>query len=339
MKNNYVTYFDINYVARGLSLVQSLREVGDNNELVILALDGETKELILEIDLPNCTVISIETLVSMYPELAQVREERSAIEFTFTLTPLLIKWVMENHVLVDSDDHNTWVTYLDADTYFFGSPDVIMEEQGHYSVGIVEHRFPRDQLWRNKFGTYNVGWVSFRNDENGKSCLNWWARQCLNWCSDEIEGEKYADQGYLNWFPRDFAGVKVIKNPGVNLAPWNLKTHRITLDHQEKVLVDGSKLVLFHFHGFRQRWDRYLLKHYPYRVRTTEIIRSSIYKPYLRNLNKQTDGRSLKSQMKRKPARARAFSQGRTLLLDVVALLRGDTVKLEDSNSNHGSSK
>ncbi len=339
MKNTYVTYFDLNYSARGLALIQSLRNAGDHKNVVVLALDNETKKLMLELDLPNSLVIDTQSLIDAYPELAQVRKDRSPMEFTFTLTPWLSKWVMENSGLTQPDDDNLWVTYLDADTYFFDSPGLIMEEQKEHSVGIVEHRFSPDQAWRNKFGIYNVGWVSFRNDENGKACLNWWAEQCLDWCSDEIDGEKYADQGYLNWFPKQFDGVKIIANPGVNLAPWNLKTHELSLSSQNHVLVDGSPLVLFHFHGIRKRWDRFLLKHYPYRVKTTEIMRSNIYKPYFRVLSKQITRETEQPRLRRKITRAPTLSQGRTFILDALALLRGDTLKMKDSDSHHGGTK
>ena len=72
-----------------------------------------------------------------------------------------------------------------------------------------------------RFGIYNVGWVSVRRRDDGIAALRWWRERCIEWCYDRVEGDRFADQRYLDRLPELFAGVHVIEHLGANLAPWN----------------------------------------------------------------------------------------------------------------------
>ena len=89
----------------------------------------------------------------------------------------------------------------------------------------------------------------FKNDLYARKCLSWWRDRCNEWCYFRIEDGKYGDQKYLDDWPERFARVVVLRDVGTGLAPWNLRSHRITM-RGERVFVDGQPLIFYHFHMF-----------------------------------------------------------------------------------------
>ena len=155
------------------------------------------------------------------------------------------------------------------------------------SILTVEHRFPEDLRDLERHGRFNVGVLGWRRDSNGLGCLRWWRERCLEWCHDRLEDGKYADQGYLDAWPERFAGVVVAEHPGINLAPWNWRSHvvRVTGDSLE---VDGWPLVVYHFAALKAlgngRWNTWQLD---YGVMPLSMIHV-IYGPYLSALMAQS---------------------------------------------------
>jgi hypothetical protein len=319
----YCTYFDRRYLPRGRAMIRSLRDVGETAPIVVLALDPETAHGVSDLD--DVIVVTVSDLLTAFPVLSGVAATRSEMEFVFTLTPWLTLHAMS---LVPTA---SWATYLDADLYFFSAVAPLYDAMGSSSVGIIPHRFSRMQGWRRKYGTYNVGWVSFRRDDEGLSCLTWWADRCREWCYDSPSEGRFADQGYLDQFADVTSALAVIDNPGADLAPWNLAGHTVTVSDDGSPVVDGSPLVFFHFHGLRIEGDRYYFKHAPYLASTSRVIREQIYRPYCRALRTEevrVDGSRTEEPLGRRPSVLPSISSSRAALLRLVAQGRGDYLDL-----------
>jgi hypothetical protein len=272
----YCTYFDKGYLSRGLALIQSLRENGDSSDLYVLALDQETQDFLDASGLSGVHTLSIADLEAAESELLPLREVRSRMEYYFTCTPLLIR-----HVMKELDTPDSVTIYLDGDLYFFDDPSLVVHALGTDSVGIIEHRYPPKVATKlEKYGRFNVGWVGFRDDAKGTVVLDWYCERTLEWCSDTPEDGKYADQGYLNWFP-DFSGVRVLESPGFDLAPWNTARHALRTDSSGALAVDGDPLVFFHFHGLRKVGRWFATSQLIYRSPLSDILRRRIYQPYV----------------------------------------------------------
>lgn len=317
----YCTYFDGRYLSRGLAMIESLRAVGDSSTVVVLALDQAAAAGVRERGGPHVQVIVLADIEAAFPQLLTVRDQRSTMEYLFTMTPWLTRYTMDR--VPDAE----WATYLDADLWFFSSVDPIYAELASGSVGIVPHRFTPEQAWREQYGHYNVGWVSFRSDLDGRACLDWWADSCLDWCYDRPEDGRFADQGYLNDFSQVVDSVVVIANPGVDTAPWNLAGHVISVDAGHAPLVDGQPLICYHFHGLSRHGDRFRFKHLTYHARTTPVIRDAIYRPYVTRLA-QLDGPGYATGSDRQHAGLNAFGRMRARVLTWLGDRRGDFVDL-----------
>jgi len=129
-----------------------------------------------------------------------------------------------------------------------------------------------------------VGLVAFRRDERGLACLEWWRERCIEWCHDRVEGDRYADQKYLDDWPTRFAGVCVLQHKGANLAVWNLANYELGWTDNQ-VTVDNQPMIFFHFHGLRWIWKSIIdLNSRRYRLRLSDIALARIFEPYLLRL-------------------------------------------------------
>jgi hypothetical protein len=208
--------------------------------MCVLALTEECAWFLRGLGLERMRVLSLNDLVSREPRLSAVRQDRDHASFIFTLTPQIVLAAM-NFASYDEQ-----VVYIDADMMFFGSPAKILEESKASDVALAPHHFSSHMEGQKRFGIYNVGWVGFKKSTGGVRCAHWWAESCIEWCHDRLENGKFADQKYLENFKSIADSVHVIKDIGLNAAPWNVSGRWFTKSGDE-VLVDGMPLVLYHF--------------------------------------------------------------------------------------------
>jgi hypothetical protein len=278
MTRYFCTYFDRNYLSRGLALYRSLQRYCPHFELWVLCMDRICFEALTTLALPGIHAIALHDFEKGDNDLLAAKQNRTLIEYYFTCSPSLPLFILNNNPQVDL------ITYLDADLFFFAEPKPIYDELADRSIGIIGHRFPRFLSDNEVYGIYNVGWVSFRRDAQGLACLSWWRERCLEWCYDRCEDGRFADQKYLDVWPIRFQKVAVLQHKGANLAPWNLANYTISTDG-DRVLVDEQSLIFFHFHGLKQiaRWA-YDPGLDAYQAKATTVIRRSVYMPYIRTL-------------------------------------------------------
>lgn len=240
----YCTYFDHNYLRKGLALYLSLRRQSrpERAVLAVLALSERCEQILTRLALPDLVILPVAQLEQQHPRLLQARANRSTVEYYFTLSPWLVRAALE------AVPEARRATYLDSDLVFLHSPAPLWQEIGDAPIVMVEHRFTPGYVDKVAYGRFNVGWNSFDRSPVAQQALHWWAESCLAWCYDRIEGEKFADQGYLTEMHRRFPGVHVLGYPGVNLAEYNLDRYRLSLD-ASGAHADGLPVVYWHMHG------------------------------------------------------------------------------------------
>ena len=275
----FCTYFDQNYLPQGLALYNSLSRHSGHFTLFILCFDDVTYKYFIEKNYTNIIPVSLAEFERDDEKLLSAKKNRSLIEYYFTCTPTLPLYILNKYSSIDL------ITYLDADLFFFADPTPIFEEIKDNPVAIVEHKHSENlKHFAKKSGIYNVGWLSFRRNNEGLSCLNWWRERCIEWCYDRVEGGKFADQKYLDDWPERFPGTAVVVHKGANLAPWNLRNYKISYK-QGKIWVDNYGLIFFHFHGFKQlEQSLYDTGISIYNIQLTRVVKKRIYVPYIEAL-------------------------------------------------------
>lgn len=242
MKYNFYTVFDKNFLAKGLVLYDSIKRHGPTEfRYFVLCLDAESYEIMHKLDLPSVVLFSLDDIED--DELREAKKTRTTSEYSWTLKPSIALFILKNY-----PDTET-LMYLDGDLYFYSSLDPLYQEFEGYSILLFPHRLPEGKKEKEKeVGTYNAGMIMFRNDENGRKCLEWWRKECNAWCYRKPEPGKLGDQKYLDYFEEQFNGVKASENKGADVAPWNMKNYRGNIEKKgDKVFVDGNELINFHF--------------------------------------------------------------------------------------------
>lgn len=242
---HFCTYFDSNYLLRGLTLYRSLAGTDCEFQLHVVALDDETTAILGGLGLPNLEVIPLAELEASAPALLTAKANRRVIEYYFTLTPQLPLFFFARHPEVDL------ITYVDADLYFYASPEPLFAEMGERSILITPHRYPPHLKGQEVYGLFNVQYQGFRRDAAGLACLERWRDQCLDWCYDRAEDGKYGDQAYLDEWPELYGDrLAILQHRGGGVAPWNWSGMPI-IRHGNSVLVGNDQLIFYHFHGVK----------------------------------------------------------------------------------------
>jgi hypothetical protein len=229
-------------------LYRSLQAQTETFCLHVLCLDDECYDILLRADLKQMKLIRLPDLEAYDVELASARGRRTLVEYYFTLTAALPLF------LFDSDPNIVLISYMDCDLFFFGNPEEVFNEMGAASVMIIGHRFPPAYKYREINGIYNVGFVTWKSDEEGRACLKWYRERTLEWCCDIVENNRFADQKYLDDWPARFRGVHVLQHKGCNVAPFNIENYRFSW-RSGRLFVDDVPLIFYHFHGLLNWYD------------------------------------------------------------------------------------
>lgn len=313
--SHFCTYFDHNYLPRGLVLYHSLKRHCPDAILHVLALSSQCAEQLGKLNLPDVNVTRLEHLEQSDPALLVAKANRSIVEYYFTLSPCWPLYLLEQVPEIDL------LTYMDSDMALFADPMPVLAEMEGRSIGVVGHRFPEKRRYLERFGRYNVGWLSYRNDAEAKACLHWWREKCLEWCCDYLDGDRYADQKYLDQWPQLFPNMLELQHKGVNVAPWNVDGVTLSLQ-EDRVMVDEQPLVCYHFQGVKPLWSKWWsLGLAPYRCRLTTVLAEAVYHPYLQALTEQAAEQSLRAGGIR-------HMGWKKMALAVKSLLMGDTVRI-----------
>lgn len=247
---HFCTSFNIAYLTRGLALYRSL-QMHEREPFVlwVLCFDDSSYDIISKLGQSNLRPIALTDFERGDDALLVAKKSRSMVEYFFTCSPSWPLYLLNHISGIDQ------VTYLDADLFFWADSQSVFDEMGAGSILIIPHRFPQHLRKLEIHGIYNVGLLSFRNDSNGRACLEWWRARCLEWCYDRVEDGKFADQKYLDDWPTRFEGVVVLNHKGANLAPWNWMNYQVR-EHDQQIVVDDQPLIFYHYQGLKvfNRW-------------------------------------------------------------------------------------
>lgn len=148
------------------------------------------------------------------------------------------------------------IIYLDPDIAVFHPLDNILSALDQASIVLTPHQtrpnrnfrvMQDNELASLQFGAYNLGSIAVRNDEIGLCFAEWWAAQLQRACYDDAALGLFTDQKYIDLVPGLFDGVIIMRDPGCNVASWNLSTRRVTIGFDGGIRVNDAPLRFMHF--------------------------------------------------------------------------------------------
>jgi hypothetical protein len=148
------------------------------------------------------------------------------------------------------------VIYLDPDTALLGPLDPLIDMLRTDDILLTPHLIdPNDDVQAIldndiatlRTGIYNLGFVAIRTTGEGARFAKWWNDRLLSYCYDDIPQGLFVDQRWCDHVPALFDKVKVVRDPGYNVASWNLSQRKVAVGKDGAITVNGHPLRFWHF--------------------------------------------------------------------------------------------
>jgi hypothetical protein len=262
---NFCTYFDKNYLSKFLVLKESVESLKSQNNFYILALDDFVKDFFKQAKMKNVQIICLKDLEQEYKNLIIAKNNRDLIEYYFTLSPFLPRYIFEKFRCSN-------ISYVDSDFFFYKNPIDFFFQNKKSSITLIK------QKSKSIYGRFNVGLINFNfNFSETLEILNTWSEQCLNSCVDipNIKKNLYADQKYLDEWPKKLKNIKVICPENSVLSPW---------DNNDSIEKNINNIFAFHFHGFQIYNNFFFTGFSNYNKKPSKIILKKFYIPYAKKI-------------------------------------------------------
>jgi hypothetical protein len=148
------------------------------------------------------------------------------------------------------------VIYLDPDTALLGSLDPLLGWLEDHDILLTPHLVdPNDDdaairdndLSASRTGIFNLGFVAIRTSREGARFAKWWNDRLLSYCYDDMPNGMFVDQRWCDHVPALFDRLKIIRDPGYNVASWNLSKRTVAVEKDGRITVNGVPLRFWHF--------------------------------------------------------------------------------------------
>ena len=161
--------------------------------------------------------------------------------------------------------------YLDPDVAVFSPLTRVEELLASTSIVLTPHILEPETTYDTvidnevnalKHGVFNLGFLAVRADTEGRRFARWWRDRLVALCYDEIPRGLFTDQRWCDLVPALFTRYEVLRDPGYDVATWNLSNRRVTVDDDGSLRVGERPLAFYHFSGFDSGAGRLMLSKY-----------------------------------------------------------------------------
>lgn len=148
------------------------------------------------------------------------------------------------------------VFYIDPDIAVFNSLSPLADLHDSCSISLTPHQLTPDEthfgildneIGSLKFGIYNLGYLGVSNDKNGRAMAEWWAARLKDHCFDDVPRGLFTDQRWCDLVPAMFDGTHIIRDPGYNVASWNVAGRHVHFDDDGTLMANDSRVRFVHF--------------------------------------------------------------------------------------------
>lgn len=257
---HFVTLFNHKFLPMGLALHESLCRHASPVHLWIVCMDELVEAQLAALALEHVTLLPLREIET--PELLAVKPGRSAGEYCWTLTPFTC------HAVMTRCAEAKRVTYVDADLFFFRSPQPMFRELEASGKGmlITEHHYDPAYDQSEASGRFCVQFMTFDRSAGAQEVATWWQQRCIEWCYARHEPGRFGDQMYLDRWPGLFGEhVHILQNNSCIFAPWNVRWQLKRL-LMRRGLMFMHDPVFYHFHGYRPESETWARAYSTYRV-------------------------------------------------------------------------
>ena len=190
-----------------------------------------------------------------YHDMAMIYD---VTEMSTAVKPPLLRLLLERY--------GEPVAYLDPDLEFFAPIDEAFELAASTPIVLTPHVLtpvPRDGLRLREIdiqlcGQFNLGFITV--GPGAEPFLDWWGERTRYDALNDTANGLFTDQKWVDFVPSLFDHV-VVRDPGWNVAYWNLHERPITRDDAGRLLAGGAPLRFLHLSGYDAHAPHLLSKH------------------------------------------------------------------------------
>ncbi len=234
-----------NYLAQARVLSRSLRTHNPDAKMVVLLIDevdgyiDPRKEPFELVKIDELSITDRPALCFKY----------SVLELATAVKPFLLEHIFHRFAAKK-------VIYLDPDIEVFNTLSPLEELLDRHSILLTPHTTapleeddctPTEVTFLQS-GAYNLGFIGLADTMTTRRMLSWWQARCEKYCVSQPREGLFVDQKWVDLVPGLFGDVNIVRDPGYNVAYWNLHERQIALGSEPK--VNGQPLRFFHFSGY-----------------------------------------------------------------------------------------
>ena len=151
------------------------------------------------------------------------------------------------------------IMYLDPDIKVFSSLSSLEALLDQHEILLTPHLLDREEeidavrdneISALKHGVYNLGFFAARTSGQGLQFIRWWAARLRLFCRDDIPGGLFTDQRWCDLAPAFFSQLGIVRDPGCNVATWNIAHRPLSRDDTGHFLVRDVPLRFYHFTSY-----------------------------------------------------------------------------------------
>jgi lipopolysaccharide biosynthesis glycosyltransferase len=236
-----------NYLAFARSLAQSFLALHPDYRFFVLVVDdyeGFIKPSEECFDIINMSDLQIEDLSSFCFKY-------DVTELCTAAKPFLLDFLLRQKSV-------TQLLYLDPDILVTNRLNELFESLNAFDIVLTPHLdvdFPDDDhspddAFIMRAGVFNLGFIGINSGKNASSFLEWWKRKLYDKCIADVFRGYFVDQKFIDLVPSLFENYLIERDPGYNVAYWNLHSRSISRDQEGWKCNDGM-LYFYHFSGYK----------------------------------------------------------------------------------------
>lgn len=257
-KRAIMTICSNNYLPYARVLLSSVQQYHPEASLFLCLADIEDSQVKLGIE--GVEVIEARTL--NIPNFADFAFRYDIMEFNTAVKPFMMRYLLERRGFER-------VVYLDPDIELFAPMTSVFEalDTGadfvltpHITAPAEDSSLYPDDIEIMKAGIYNLGFIAVSDRPSVIPFLHWWGRRLRFQCINRQEEGIFVDQKFIDLLPGFQDNVKILRDPTLNVAYWNLWQRQLEKT-SDGWLVNRQPLVFFHFSGIHYKNPERLSKH------------------------------------------------------------------------------
>lgn len=231
-----------NYLSQALSLKKSIAD-HCKDVLFVIILSDRTPTYLSD----DQSIIEVEKLNIPMNEFQQLLDTYNIIEFNTALKPFAFEYI-------NSELHADQIIYLDPDILVYQDLKSLFDALTNYDFIVTPHiiapitnsKIDYLTLGTINTGIFNLGFFAASMNQEGKQFIAWWKNHLLKYGHNDILNGQFYDQKVINLLPIFSDKLLILKEPGYNVAEWNL--HERALSKKDTVYYVNDKILyFFHF--------------------------------------------------------------------------------------------